>query len=116
MSEDITMVMVTHDVSLKSFADRVVWMRDGKIQRIEVVPKQKKEDAIRKVTEELEDIKMKKQNKVFQVRTEVRKPTDYATHPIHIVSQLLRHSSIDITVKHYGWLMTDELARHIEGF
>ena len=36
--------------------------------------------------------------------------------PIHIVSQLLRHSSIDITVKHYGWLMTDELARHIEGF
>ena len=36
--------------------------------------------------------------------------------PIHVVSQLLRHSSIDITVKHYGWLMTDELARHIEGF
>lgn len=36
--------------------------------------------------------------------------------PIHVVSQLLRHSSIDTTVKHYGWLMTNELARHIEGF
>jgi integrase len=36
--------------------------------------------------------------------------------PIHVVSQLLRHSSIDITIKHYGWLMTNELARHIEGF
>jgi len=36
--------------------------------------------------------------------------------PIHVVSQLLRHSSIDITVRHYGWLLTDELARHIERF
>ena len=31
----LTLVMVTHDVYLKSFADRVIWMRDGKIQRIE---------------------------------------------------------------------------------
>ena len=34
----MTLVMVTHDVHLKAFADRVVWMRDGRIQRIEVVP------------------------------------------------------------------------------
>lgn len=33
------MVMVTHDVGLKNFADRIIWMRDGKIQRIEIVPK-----------------------------------------------------------------------------
>lgn len=31
----LTLVMVTHDVHLKSFADRVVWMRDGRIQRID---------------------------------------------------------------------------------
>ena len=36
--------------------------------------------------------------------------------PIHIVSQLLRHSTIEITIKHYGWLATNELAKHIEGF
>jgi putative ABC transport system ATP-binding protein len=41
------MVMVTHDVQLKNFADRVVWMRDGKIQRIEKVPTWKKEEAIK---------------------------------------------------------------------
>jgi len=85
--QDITMVMVTHDVSLKNFADRVVWMRDGKIQRIEVVPKHKKEEAIKKVTDELEQIRQKKLNKVFEVRTEVRKPTDYGTHPINLVKQ-----------------------------
>ncbi len=44
---EITMVMVTHDVQLKNFADRVVWMRDGKIQRIEKVPTWKKEEAIK---------------------------------------------------------------------
>ena len=41
------MIMVTHDVALKNFADRIIWMRDGKIQRIENVPKSRKLDAIR---------------------------------------------------------------------
>lgn len=31
----ITMIMVTHDVSLKTFANRVVRMADGKIHKIE---------------------------------------------------------------------------------
>jgi putative ABC transport system ATP-binding protein len=34
--DGITLVMVTHDVGLKSYANRVIWMRDGKIQRVEV--------------------------------------------------------------------------------
>lgn len=34
--------MVTHDVHLKNFADRIIWMRDGKIQRIELVSPEKK--------------------------------------------------------------------------
>lgn len=32
--EGITMVMVTHDVALKTFADRVVRMMDGKVHKI----------------------------------------------------------------------------------
>lgn len=37
--------MVTHDISLKYFADRVLWMRDGKLQRVEVVPAQRRAEA-----------------------------------------------------------------------
>jgi len=30
----ITMIMVTHDVGLKTFADRVIRMADGKVSKI----------------------------------------------------------------------------------
>lgn len=33
----VTVVLVTHDLSLKRFGDRVVYMRDGKIEKIEQV-------------------------------------------------------------------------------
>lgn len=33
---EITLVMVTHDVHLRPLADRVIWMRDGRINRVEV--------------------------------------------------------------------------------
>lgn len=49
--------MVTHDVGLKNFADRIIWMRDGKIQRIEMVPRWKREEAIKKVEEDLAAIR-----------------------------------------------------------
>jgi len=39
---DITLVMVTHDVALKNFADRVIWMCDGKILRVENVSANKR--------------------------------------------------------------------------
>lgn len=39
----ITMVMVTHDVGLKNFADRVVHMADGKIHRVAPVVREDKE-------------------------------------------------------------------------
>lgn len=35
LQKRITMIMVTHDVSLKTFANRVVRMADGKIAKIE---------------------------------------------------------------------------------
>lgn len=38
LHKKITMVMVTHDVGLKSFANRVVRMADGKIHKIQEVP------------------------------------------------------------------------------
>ena len=41
----MTLVMVTHDVSLKFFADRIIWLRDGKIQRVETVGARKQQEA-----------------------------------------------------------------------
>jgi ABC-type lipoprotein export system ATPase subunit len=35
--DGMTLVMVTHDPTLKNLADRVVYMRDGKIARIEMI-------------------------------------------------------------------------------
>ena len=37
--------MVTHDVGLKFFADRIIWLRDGKIQRVETVGDVKQKEA-----------------------------------------------------------------------
>lgn len=38
MREKITMIMVTHDVGLKTFAHRVVKMADGKVNKIVTIP------------------------------------------------------------------------------
>ncbi|KNC51788.1 uncharacterized protein AMSG_12106 [Thecamonas trahens ATCC 50062] len=46
IDDGITLIMVTHDVNLKAFADRVIWMRDGKISRVEVTPPDRKAAAI----------------------------------------------------------------------
>jgi putative ABC transport system ATP-binding protein len=38
VDKKITMIMVTHDVALKTFANRVVRMADGKISKIQDIP------------------------------------------------------------------------------
>ncbi|KAJ3175052.1 ABC transporter AbcH.1 [Geranomyces variabilis] len=50
VEQHMTFIMVTHDVYLKNFAHRVVYMRDGKIHRVEMTRSQKRKDAL----EELE--------------------------------------------------------------
>lgn len=46
IKEGITMIMVTHDVVLKSFANRVVRMVDGKVHKIITMPSEKRREAI----------------------------------------------------------------------
>lgn len=41
------MIMVTHDVSLKTFANRVVRMADGKVSKIQDIPLQARADQVR---------------------------------------------------------------------
>lgn len=46
--------MVTHDIGLKYFSDRIIWLRDGKIQRVEVVNKEKKEESYQQLYQDLQ--------------------------------------------------------------
>ena len=46
LNEGITMIMVTHDVSLKNFANKVVRILDGKIQKIEEIDPEIRKNAI----------------------------------------------------------------------
>jgi putative ABC transport system ATP-binding protein len=47
--DGITLVMVTHEISMKAYADRVIWMRDGKIQTVERTSAKKKREAYAKL-------------------------------------------------------------------
>lgn len=77
--EGVTLVMVTHDVGLKMFADRVVWMRDGKIQRIEATIDSAREEATKKLEFELDNIERKKAGLIPKnpVTSSLRSPADY---------------------------------------
>lgn len=46
MREKITMIMVTHDVGLKSFAHRIVKMADGKVANIKTTPPSARQEII----------------------------------------------------------------------
>ena len=56
MKEKITMVMVTHDVGLKTFAHRVVRMADGKVHKIQTTPPQARADIIRELSDRVRAI------------------------------------------------------------
>ena len=50
----ITMIMVTHDVSLKTFANRVVRMADGKISKIETIDPAVRQDQIKHLSDRVD--------------------------------------------------------------
>jgi len=75
--------MVTHDVGLKDFADRIIWMRDGKIKYVEITEKASKLKRIEKLENDLKaTIGERKKRELFS-NTFIRKPEDYITHPKH---------------------------------
>ena len=48
------MIMVTHDVSLKTFANRVVRMADGKISKIETIDPAVRQDQIKHLSDRVD--------------------------------------------------------------
>jgi len=99
--EGITLVMVTHDVGLKFFADRIIWMRDGKIQRTEIVPTSKKAEIQQKLESNLRDIGIHKLSdeatgrKITFRATEVRKPQSYSTYSSRL-DELMSHEIVNV--------------------
>lgn len=51
----ITLVMVTHDVYMKQYAHRVLYLRDGKVHRIETIDKDVRQRAINDLIHSSED-------------------------------------------------------------
>lgn len=56
VDKKITMIMVTHDVGLKVFANRVVRMADGKVNKIEEIDHSVRGDAIRNLSDRVKAI------------------------------------------------------------
>lgn len=52
----IKKIMVTHDVALKYFGNRVVKIVDGKVNSIETIPNDLRQDSINKLTERINNI------------------------------------------------------------
>lgn len=50
----ITMIMVTHDVALKTFANRVVRMADGKIAKIEEIDPNIRQEQVKNLSDRVE--------------------------------------------------------------
>jgi energy-coupling factor transporter ATP-binding protein EcfA2 len=51
LHKKITMIMVTHDVALKTFANRVVRMADGKVAKIEEIDPDIRSEQIRHLSD-----------------------------------------------------------------
>ncbi|KAJ3089127.1 ABC transporter AbcH.1 [Quaeritorhiza haematococci] len=52
----MTMLMVTHDVYLKNFCHKVVYLRDGKLSKVEMVPAERREMALRDLEAKLKQM------------------------------------------------------------
>jgi putative ABC transport system ATP-binding protein len=44
--DGLTMILVTHDITVASYADRMVRLRDGKIVAIETVKAEEREESV----------------------------------------------------------------------
>jgi len=93
--ENITLVMVTHDPMLKNAASKVVFMRDGKIHKIETVAEQDHKEFREKCRHELEGIVASKgaaSGKAKKI-SQLRKPNDYETFDkdaVNVAENLLK--------------------------
>uniref|UniRef100_A0A7S1Q5D0 ABC transporter domain-containing protein n=1 Tax=Neobodo designis TaxID=312471 RepID=A0A7S1Q5D0_NEODS len=89
----LTMAMVTHDVYMKQYANRVLYLRDGKVHRVEEVGELTRNAALSELSElvarDQERLKAKRSGNASDTvggihrgtaREVLRNPSDYATY------------------------------------
>ncbi|KAJ1504207.1 ABC transporter AbcH.1 [Coelomomyces lativittatus] len=74
-----TLVMVTHDIYLKNFAHRVLWLRDGKLVKEEIVSPTRRSQALQDLYSDLQK-HTKEDTSTPVVLTESRTASSYATY------------------------------------
>jgi len=87
ITDKMTLIMVTHDVYLKNFADRVIYMRDGKIAKHEVIPIEMKKKALSDLDNRINELTKPKNkfaasssNSNINGNTIIKKQSDYPTY------------------------------------
>lgn len=76
VEKKITMIMVTHDVGLKSFANRVVRMADGKVNKIEEIDPNHRNDTIRHLNDRVKAIHSGNTKDVLTIREGINQADD----------------------------------------
>lgn len=128
VKDKLTLVMVTHELAHKPFADRVIWMRDGKIQTVEHIPAKKRAEAHAKLHAQFAELSIDQdtfdseaapvvdeemglstnpmpteiKSSVPFTHTELRKPQSYNTHH----SSVTRNAKVKRPAKHTEGLGT----------
>lgn len=75
----LTMVMVTHDVYMKQYANRVLYMRDGRAHYIEDIQPCVRNRALEQLASKIKEEKCGKDAPV-RATVEIRYPEDYETY------------------------------------
>ena len=76
VKKKITMIMVTHDVGLKTFANRVVRMADGKVNKIEEIDPHARSEMIRHLDDRVKAIHSGNMKDVLTIREGIAEQDD----------------------------------------
>lgn len=76
IEKKITMIMVTHDVGLKTFANRVIRMADGKVNKIQEIELDARNDTIRHLNDRVNAIHRGQLKDVLSIREGITEQDD----------------------------------------
>lgn len=76
LDKKITMIMVTHDIALKTYSNRVVKMTDGKVNKLIEIDGRERSEAIRHLNERVNLIHKGQGKDVLSIREGVAEQDD----------------------------------------
>ncbi|KAJ5072455.1 abc transporter h family member 2 [Anaeramoeba ignava] len=75
-NQKMTMVMVTHDINLKDFADRALWIRDGLIISEEIISEKRKKRFRKEILQKV-DSQLKENLIENQIENQLENPNNF---------------------------------------